>query len=312
MKNLDLPITDSHSSHSLTFEQDTSSISDQPADKSSYGLNLRSTDNSKQQSDVVDEQPRPRASVEVSMLQKFKEDMEKLPADQGFDEYIDVPVDGFGAALLGGYGWKEGMGIGKNAKEDIKVVQVKRRTAKEGLGFVADMPPPTSKKGERNGKLESDKRKKERVVRIVRGRDVGLKASVVGRIGDDVLVLKVLGSGDIVEVKVDDVAELGSVEEDRCLRKLKDVKIRGRDEEKGSKSKRDEEKAPRSKRGRDEVEERRVNSNGGDKEEKGKKQVSWLTSHIRVRVVSRSFKGGRFYLKKGEVLDVIGPTTCEL
>jgi G patch domain/KOW motif-containing protein len=325
MKNLDLPITDSHSSHSLTFEQDTSSISDQPADKSSYGLNLRSTDNNnnkKQQSDVVDEQPRPRASVEVSMLQKFKEDMEKLPSDQGFDEYIDVPVDGFGAALLGGYGWKEGMGIGKNAKEDIKVVQVKRRTAKEGLGFVADMPPPTSKKGERDGKLESDKRKKERVVRIVRGRDVGLKASVVGRIGDDVLVLNILGSGDKVEVKVDDVADLGSVEEDRCLRKLKDVKIRGRDEEKGSRStrdeekgsrsKRDEEKESRSKRGRDEVEERRVNSNGGDKEEKGKKQVSWLTSHIRVRVVSRSFKGGRFYLKKGEVLDVIGPTTCDI
>ncbi|XP_045788109.1 protein MOS2 [Trifolium pratense] len=317
MKNLDLPITDSHSSHSLTFEQDTSSISDQPADKSSYGLNLRptTTDNSsnnKQQSDVVDEQ-RPRASVEVSMLQKFKEDMERLPADNGFDEYIDVPVDGFGAALLGGYGWKEGMGIGKNAKEDIKVVEVKRRTAKEGLGFVADMPPPTSKKGERNGKLESEKRKKEeRVVRIVRGRDVGLKASVVGRIGDDVLVLKVLGSDDKVEVKVDDVAELGSVEEDRCLRKLKDLNIRGRDEEKGSRSKRGEEKESRSKRGRDEVEERRVNSNGGDKEDKGKKQVSWLTSHIRVRVVSRSFKGGRFYLKKGEVLDVIGPTTCDI
>ncbi|MCI06421.1 protein MOS2-like, partial [Trifolium medium] len=168
MKNLDLPITDSHSSHSLTFEQDTSSISDQPADKSSYGLNLRPTTTD---SDVVDA-PRPRASVEVSMLQKFKEDMERLPADQGFDEYIDVPVDGFGAALLGGYGWKEGMRIGKNAKEDIKVVEVKRRTAKEGLGFVADMLPPTSKKGERNGKLESEKRKKEeRVVRIVRGRD---------------------------------------------------------------------------------------------------------------------------------------------
>ncbi|MCI25226.1 protein MOS2-like, partial [Trifolium medium] len=172
MKNLDLPITDSHSSHSLTFEQDTSSISDQPAGKSSYGLNLRPTttdnNNNKQQSNVVDA-PRPRASVEVSMLQKFKEDMERLPADQGFDEYIDVPVDGFGAALLGGYGWKEGMRIGKNAKEDIKVVEVKRRTAKEGLGFVADMLPPTSKKGERNGKLESEKRKKEeRVVRIVR------------------------------------------------------------------------------------------------------------------------------------------------
>lgn len=250
------------------------------------------------------------------MMQKFKEDMERLPEDQGFDEFKDVSVDGFGAALLGGYGWKEGMGIGKNAKEDVKVVEVKRRTAKEGLGFVADLPPPTSKKGERNGKVEGDKRKKEeKVVRIVRGRDVGLKASVVGRIGDDVLVLKVLGSSEEVKVRVEDVAELGSVEEDRCLRKLKDLnKVKNREEERGSRSKhrRDEVKERRVDNNHGGKEERRVDGNHGGKEEKGKKQVPWLTSHIRVRVVSRSFKGGRFYLKKGEVLDVIGPTTCDI
>ncbi|RHN78373.1 putative G-patch domain-containing protein [Medicago truncatula] len=303
MKNLDLPITDSHSDHSLTFVPDTT-VSDQP-DNSSYGLNLRDNDKKPQSDDVVVDAPRPKASVEVSMLQKFKDDMERLPDDMGFDEYKDVPVEGFGAALLGGYGWKEGMGIGKNAKEDVKVVEVKRRTGKEGLGFVADLPPPSSKKGERNGRGETERKKKEeRVVRIVRGRDVGLKASVVGRDGEDVVVLRVLGSGEEVKVKVEDVAELGSVEEERCLRKLKDLKIRGRDEEKGSKSK----------RGRDGVDERRVNGNGGvgGKEEKGRKQVSWLTSHIRVRVISRSLKGGRLYLKKGEVLDVIGPTTCDI
>lgn len=237
------------------------------------------------------------------MMKKFKEDLERLPDDQGFDEFKDVAVDGFGAALLGGYGWKEGMGIGKNAKENVKVVEIKRRTAKEGLGFVADVPPPTSKKSEMNGKKESEKRKKEeRIVRIVRGRDVGLKASVVDRFGDDFLILKVLRSGEEVKVKIEDVAELGSKEEDRCLRKLQDSKTRGREEENGS----------RSKRGRDEVEERRVNGNGGGREEKGKKQISWLTSHIRVRVISRSFKAGRLYLKKGEVLDVIGPTTCDI
>nr|AFK45447.1 unknown [Lotus japonicus] len=48
------------------------------------------------------------------------------------------------------------------------------------------------------------------------------------------------------------------------------------------------------------------------REEQGKKQASWLTSHIRVRVVSRDLKGGRLYLKKGEILDVVGPATCDL
>nr|KYP40709.1 hypothetical protein KK1_037961 [Cajanus cajan] len=36
------------------------------------------------------------------------------------------------------------MGIGKNAKEDVKVAQIKRRTAGEGLGFVRDATVPTN------------------------------------------------------------------------------------------------------------------------------------------------------------------------
>ncbi|CAN6480587.1 unnamed protein product [Victoria cruziana] len=40
------------------------------------------------------------------------------------------------------------------------------------------------------------------------------------------------------------------------------------------------------------------------------KAVSWLTSHIRVRVISKEFRQGKFYLKKGEVVDVTGPRKC--
>ncbi|KAF3785046.1 MOS2 protein, partial [Nymphaea thermarum] len=40
------------------------------------------------------------------------------------------------------------------------------------------------------------------------------------------------------------------------------------------------------------------------------KAVSWLTSHIRVRVISKEFRQGKFYLKKGEVVDVTGPWKC--
>ncbi|KHN07247.1 Protein MOS2 [Glycine soja] len=118
-----------------------------------------------------------------------------------------------------------------------------------------------------------------------------------------------------VKVKVGDVAELGSKEEKRCLRKLKELKARCKDKE--------EDKVSKSKRGRDEVEEKRGDLNRrkekrvdvGRKEERrvvDHRKVSWLTSHIRVRVISRDLKGGRLYLKKGEVLDVVGPTTCDI
>lgn len=34
----------------------------------------------------------------------MREDLEKLPEGTGIDEYTDMPVEGFGAALLSGYG----------------------------------------------------------------------------------------------------------------------------------------------------------------------------------------------------------------
>ncbi|XP_020202002.1 protein MOS2 [Cajanus cajan] len=294
MKNLHLPTTDPDS-ESLQFVSHTAQ--DESGSDMSYGLNLRA-DKKPQQNNQDAAAPLRRVPPEVSMLQKFKDDMQRLPDDPGLDEFKDVAVEGFGASLLAGYGWKEGMGIGRNAKEDVKAVQIKRRTAKEGLGFVGDAPAAlvrsnidkdSKNRENKNKEKNEDKEKseKEKVVRIVGGRDAGLKGSVVSSIGDGYLVLRLSGSGQKVKVKVGDVAELGSREEERCLRKLKDSKIR-----------REEKRQDVGRR-----EERRVVDH---------RKVSWLTSHIRVRVISRDLKGGRLYLKKGEVLDVVGPTTCDI
>lgn len=249
------------------------------------------------------------------LLQKLKDDLNSLPEDRGFEEFKDVPVEGFGAALLAGYGWSEGMGIGKNAKEDVKVVQYERRTAKEGLGFVSDDRATRKKKEEKDkdGKTKENGRDLGLVVgknvRIVGGRGAGSKGSVLRRIGDDRVVLKLSRSGEEVKVRVNDVVELDSVEEERYLRKLKESKIQ-RD---ASNAKDNGSKNKHSRGGHGEVEEMRVEVNGDRrKEERAKKQLSWLTSHIRVRVISRDLKGGRLYLKKGEVLDVVGPTTCDI
>ncbi|KAJ4841658.1 hypothetical protein Tsubulata_010987 [Turnera subulata] len=55
--------------------------------------------------------------------------------DREFAEFEVMPVDCFAKALLKSYGWREGMGVGKNAKEDVKVKQYPRITARAGLGF---------------------------------------------------------------------------------------------------------------------------------------------------------------------------------
>ncbi|KAI3929948.1 hypothetical protein MKW98_004102 [Papaver atlanticum] len=39
---------------------------------------------------------------------------------------------------------------------------------------------------------------------------------------------------------------------------------------------------------------------------------SWLISHIRVRVVSKKFRGGKLYMKKGEIVDVVERSVCDI
>ncbi|MED6207495.1 hypothetical protein PIB30_036364 [Stylosanthes scabra] len=334
MKNLELPITDPNADHqSLEFEHDSSAADAEHGSDMSYGLNLRQATKKNGETGGIggdDEDDRvPRQRPEVALLQKFKDDLKRLPDHQGLEEFDDVPVEGFGKALLAGYGWSEGMGIGRNAKEDVKVVEYKKRTAKEGLGFVGDdRGSGRSQKKEEKKKNREDSARNDagfvsekKIVRIVGGRDAGLKGIVVRRIGEDRIVLKVSRSGEEMEVKVsvDDVAELGSAEEERCLRKLKELRIRQKGEDDGNREKGRVDKSSRHKRERERGEvvmTTRAEANGSDRrkedQQQGRKQVSWLASHIRVRVISQDIKGGRLYLKKAQVLDVVGPSTCDI
>ncbi|KAI9892916.1 MAG: hypothetical protein M1814_001075 [Vezdaea aestivalis] len=70
----------------------------------------------------------------------FRQDISSRPSVSSLQTYEDVPIDGFGAALLRGMGWKEGQGVGKR-KAGVEVRKEKERRpallgigAKEGAG----------------------------------------------------------------------------------------------------------------------------------------------------------------------------------
>ncbi|CAL5408048.1 unnamed protein product [Camellia sinensis] len=79
--------------------------------------------------------PPQRSSVECVLLQKLKDDLQKLPDDQGLDEFAGTPVIGFGAALFARYGWRQGRGIGRKAGKDFSIKHCGCVRAREGLGF---------------------------------------------------------------------------------------------------------------------------------------------------------------------------------
>uniref|UniRef100_N1QTB0 Uncharacterized protein n=1 Tax=Aegilops tauschii TaxID=37682 RepID=N1QTB0_AEGTA len=129
-----------------TFVLDTSEAPDNPSSHIGYGLTRRGADadaeadatepgktQSSKESEKKSTSPaRDGGSSGDLMLRRYKEDMASLPDHRGIDEFEEVPVEGFGAALLAGYGWSEGKGLGRNNKEDTKVVEYNRRAATAG------------------------------------------------------------------------------------------------------------------------------------------------------------------------------------
>ncbi|XP_071697896.1 protein MOS2-like [Rutidosis leptorrhynchoides] len=255
LKNIDLPVKSDDPN--LQFEVANSSIESTDDPNITYGLNIRTKKDSDSDHGSKPNVDRVKSysSIEDLMLNKFRNDIDRLPEDNGFDEFKDVAVEDFASALLRGYGWVEGRGIGKNAKEDVKVVEYTKRTGKEGLGFVNDMPMPPTKDINSNSNSNSNNK----------------------------------------VAKIDTKTRKESVrnEEKRDHKGSSDRGSKRKDESNYDKS--------RSKRGRQ-----------ADEKTSAASVKSWLTSRIRVKVISERLKRGRLYLQKGEIVDVVGRTTCDI
>ncbi|GJN30911.1 hypothetical protein PR202_gb19257 [Eleusine coracana subsp. coracana] len=245
-----------------SFVLDTSTAPEDPSSSIGYGLTLRNSAAAADTDTAKESVNAPQAVAHASggdlMLQRYKEDMAVLPDHRGMDEFLDVPVEDFAAALLAGYGWSEGKGIGRNNKiGDTKVVEYDRRAGTQGLGYnPSEADPKKTRKGD----------------------------WIVG------------------EKKA---AENGSA-------KKRDRDSRDKEQERDSSSRKKRSGEQRPEREVREKERNGRDSRGG-KSSSGAtaNKVRWLQSHIRVRVVSEKLSK-RLYLMKGKVVDVVGPTTCDI
>ncbi|KAF9623633.1 hypothetical protein IFM89_003640 [Coptis chinensis] len=65
----------------------------------SYGLNIKP----KKDTGVDKKATNNNVALELKLLEKFHEDIKKFPDDKGLEEFIGVPVNGYGKAVLAGY-----------------------------------------------------------------------------------------------------------------------------------------------------------------------------------------------------------------
>ncbi|XVF79198.1 hypothetical protein PTKIN_Ptkin14bG0201100 [Pterospermum kingtungense] len=178
MKNLESEppcryILSDPSSRYVQFELDSPSRLPHHDFEISEGLNIRSSSSSSNNNDsingvaaeveqgIIRESTAPAGPV---LLRCLQEDLKRLPEDPGFEEFEDKPVEGFGEALLARNGWVEGRGIGRKAKEEVKVKDYPRRTYREGLGYL-------SKESKEKLRLEEDlnRLRKDRYEGLVEG-----------------------------------------------------------------------------------------------------------------------------------------------
>ncbi|GLJ56138.1 hypothetical protein SUGI_1205120 [Cryptomeria japonica] len=245
---------------------------------------------------------------------RLRESIDELPEEASLEAYSSLPVEDFGAALLRGMGWSEEKGIGR-AKEPVMPIEYVRRVGREGLGATPApslekskkfVKPGESREGRRrdlvaapgpDGRIRNVVNVGEKLVErhrkgvavgkimfIAEGRHVGLRGEVTEVLGegsgDKRVVMRLCKSEEKVVVGVGDVADVGSVEEVDCLRRLKEVRVDGRgtsrdgraqkgykDEENGSVRSRDRD-GVRDSGSRDEKHDRREEDYGSRDEKK--------------------------------------------
>ncbi|KAI8575185.1 hypothetical protein K450DRAFT_262937 [Umbelopsis ramanniana AG] len=107
-----------------------------------------------------DDEEEPTSNLVIpSELDVFRNDVQNRPEETSLEEYDQVPVEQFGAALLRGMGWKEGQALGggkAGASEPLAAKNFVRRDALLGLGAKPEDLPESDRQNRRNAYQFSD------------------------------------------------------------------------------------------------------------------------------------------------------------
>ena len=323
--------------------------------------------------DLVENSEDSLVSFQERELRKFREEVASLPEETSMEAYENVSVEDFGEALLRGMGWEKGKPIGRNCTTVAAPIERVRRVGREGLGAIPAPKPEKVQKYRKPGEHKKTKFSIGRVMCLISGKYSGFRGQIAEVKGDSYTIALIDGGKRIV-VRREELAEVGSLEEEKAIQKLHNERDglsakEGTRDKYGNKEKKREELTSKSSSKENEQSKgsrKKYDDDGGDgregeyrnreddiysgdrhkskrdgKEEKrnyekrkyddlknsqkrmdedileesksvAKSTQSWLTRDIRVKVIHKTEYGGKWYLQKGCIIDVISPSICDV
>ncbi|XP_038638509.1 G-patch domain and KOW motifs-containing protein [Scyliorhinus canicula] len=216
-----------------------------------------------------------------------KINVELRPESSTDADYESVPVDAYGLAMLRGMGWKEGEGIGRTFKQDVKPLEHQLRPKGLGLGadrsLIRDLeearPQRALKPGEEKRAEEPTGLVAGSLVQIEKGPHKCLYGKIEGLDTDNARVLvKLALGGKVVTVSQYNVQFVKRREYERYSKDLSNS-----------------------------VHSSKV---GRSSSETASRDSCWLRTDLFVRFIDKHYKGGKYYNSKVTIEDVLGYDSC--
>ncbi|KAJ1095034.1 hypothetical protein NDU88_000205 [Pleurodeles waltl] len=266
-----------------------------------------------------------------------KVDVSLRPESATDVDYDVVPVEAYGMAMLRGMGWKQGEGIGRTFKQDVKPLEHQLRPKGLGLGAdrsaVKDLEPSRPRRPPKPG----EERQEEvgglvtgALVHIETGAHKELYGKVEGVDPDNARVMvKLAIGGKVATVTQYSLRLVGKKEYEKNSKDLSRLSKAHKAEEKRKEEER-KGSGPGLQTDRTDLsssvkgDKKRKPQRESDRESPAVKQVKnsdhvsyssarsnhWLQRDLRVRFIDKQYKGGRYYNAKIRIEDVLSPEVC--
>ncbi|GAB1609063.1 G-patch domain and KOW motifs-containing protein-like [Argonauta hians] len=257
-----------------------------------------------------------------------KLDVSLRPNEPDDIEYDAIPIEHFGKAMLRGMGWKDGEGIGKN-KKLVTPADVVLRPKGMGLGADKSAVKQLNHNKNHHKKKGDDDDDSPLVLKngshcvVEKGASKGLYGTVIGIDEDNARVLVKLSiNSNTITVSQYTIRLVHKKEYEKYHKYLNKVKV---DEYKMEEEKKKEKQmeaarkeADRSVRGKKRESSSDTNGHSHHKHKKHKSDQRcsngdnpiWLRPEIRVRIVDKSYKKGKYYKSKVVVEDILSKENC--